>query len=60
MQSRIHNFAFDVNFNFATENLLTADNTFPSSGVTPVTGNFLLLDGTFFLLLDDSTNLLLL
>lgn len=59
MQSRIHNFAFDLNFNFGVDNLLVVLNPNEGTPFPPVTGNFLLLDGTDFLLLD-GTNLLLL
>lgn len=58
MQSRHSTFTFDTMFNFATDSLLSvqSDNV---SNFPPVTGNFELLNGTPFLLLD-GTNLLLL
>ena len=59
MQSRTHNYAFDVNYNFGTDNVFVAQNNNDGSSLPPVAGNFLLLDGTNFLLLD-GTNLLLL
>jgi hypothetical protein len=59
MQSRTHNFIFDANFNFGTDNLLVVINPDVGAPFPPVTGDFLLLDGTDFLLLD-GTNFLLL
>lgn len=58
MQTRQNNFYFGGTFNFATDNLFIIKqeglSLFP-----PVEGNFELLNGTPFLLLD-GTNLLLL
>lgn len=59
MQSRIHNYPFDVNFNFGVENLLVASSSPMGTPFPPVAGNFELLNGTDFLLLD-GTNFLLL
>ena len=58
MQSRNHSFTFDPSFNFATDSLFVVK----SDGVSvfpPVVGNFELLNGTPFLLLDGSNLLLL-
>ena len=59
MQSRIHNFPFDVNFNFSTENLLLATTPIGSGILPPEENAFKLLDETFFLLLDGTDFLLL-
>lgn len=59
MQTRKNNFYFGGDFNFATDNLFILE-TQGISSFPPAEGNFLLLDGTQFLLLDDGTNLLLL
>ena len=58
MQTRKNNFYFGGDFSFATDNLFIIKSEGLSS-FPPVEGNFELLDGTPFLLLD-GTNLLLL
>ncbi len=50
---------FNPNYNFASEGVFVQKNTEQSSPFPPISGDFLLLDGTDFLLLD-STNFLLL
>lgn len=59
MHNRNHNFPFGMHFNFATDNLLVIQNSDQGLPFPPAPGNFELLDGTPFLLLD-GTNLLLL
>lgn len=58
MQTRKNNFYFGGDFNCSTDNLFITK-TEGISSFPPVEGNFELLDGTPFLLLD-STNFLLL
>lgn len=58
MQSR-NDFEFYPNFDFGTQSLFSSQNQVGGTPFPPAPGNFLLLDSTFFLLLD-LTNLLLL
>jgi hypothetical protein len=57
MQS--HSFPFSPNFDFGTANLMVVQSPDQSSPFPPIAGNFELLNGTPFLLLD-GTNFLLL
>jgi hypothetical protein len=59
MQSRTHNFGFDANYNFGTDNVFIAQNNSDGSVLPPISGFFLLLNGGDFLILDN-THLLLL
>lgn len=59
MQSRTPNFTFDPTFNFGVDSLFSVKTENFTPTPPPVTGNFLLLDGTDFMLLD-GTNFLLL
>lgn len=59
MQSRNHNFAFAVNYNFGTDNVFIQQNQDQGNTEPPISGEFRLLDGTNFMLLD-GTNFLLL
>ena len=59
MQSRDQSFTFSPTFNFATDSVFVNKSNEYSPTPPPVTGNFELLDGSDFLLLD-GTNLLLL
>lgn len=65
MSAHRNNFTFTPNFNFATDSFFTNDvfslkNPELGAPFPPAPGNFLLLDGTQFLLLNDGTDLLLL
>lgn len=59
MQSRTRDFIFFPNFDFATDSLFVSGSQNGSPPFPPVTGYFMLLDGTFFLLLDGGNLLLL-
>lgn len=52
-------FTFNPNYNFAVEGVFVQKHSEQSAPFPPISGDFLLLDGTDFLLLD-STNFLLL
>jgi hypothetical protein len=52
MPSPIHDFYFDVNFNFAMESVFTTIDEDEGAPFPPAPGYFLLLDGTNFLLLN--------
>jgi len=43
MQSRIHNFAFDVNYNFGTDNVFITQYAFPGF-VLPPSGSFIITE----------------
>ena len=59
MQSRNPEFIFSSNFNFGTDSIFTIKNDEHGSPFPPSLGNFQLLDGTPFLLLDNTNFLLL-
>ena len=58
MQSRNNNFPTGLDFNILSNSVFYVNHD-TNTTIPPVSGNFLLLDGTSFLLLD-STNFLLL
>lgn len=53
------NFANESNFDFATDSVFTINANIAGGGVPPISNAFLLLDNSFFLLLDGSDLLLL-
>ena len=59
MRSSDNDFPFHPNFNFGVDNLLSQKNSEQGVPYPPVSGSFILLDGTFFELLDGSQFLLL-
>lgn len=59
MQSHISSFMFSSNFNFGTHNLFIYQNPDEGSPFPPSAGNFRVLEGTDFLLLNGGNFLLL-
>lgn len=49
MQSRIHNFAFDANYNFGTENVFVQQYSFPGF-VLPPSGSFIITENDDFII----------
>lgn len=49
MQSRIHNFAFDANYNFGTDNVFLQQYAFPGL-VIPPSGSFIITEDNNFVI----------